>query len=147
MQRVGLTAFLNQKFLYYLAWLAALSSMLGSLFFSEVLQWPPCNLCWWQRIFMYPLVFLIPIGAIQRDKKLPLYILPLSISGAVIATLHYLLQQHIISTVQTCTGAVACETQYLSLFGFITIPLLSLLSFLFISVCMFFAFVQNKGVE
>lgn len=67
-----------KKHIPYIAWLTAVVSMLGSLYFSEVRGFPPCILCWYQRIAMYPLVAIIAAGIILKDKKLPYYILPLN---------------------------------------------------------------------
>lgn len=120
-----------------IAWAAAFFSMVGSLFFSEILKLPPCILCWYQRIFMYPLVFIIGVGILKKDKHLPLYILPLSIIGAAIALFHYLLQRGIIpDTAAPCTQGVSCTTEYIELFGFATIPFMSLVAFLIITTCM-----------
>jgi len=118
----------------YLAWIQSIVATLGSLFFSEVLKWTPCLLCWYQRIFMYPLVFIIVIGILRKDKGLPFYVLPLSITGGLVALYHNLLQYGIITV--PCTVGVSCVTRYSGWFGFITIPLLSLTAFLIITVCM-----------
>ena len=126
-----------RRLLLYSSWLTALFATLGSLYFSEILQFVPCALCWYQRILMYPLVLIIPIGILRKDKGLPLYVLPLSAIGAVIALYHELLQLKILSVGPTlCSNGVSCTTNYLSLFGFLSIPLLSLIAFIFISISM-----------
>lgn len=68
-----------RKYILYIALIQALVATLGSLFFSEAMKLTPCKLCWLQRIFMYPLVFIITVGIIKKDKALYLYILPLTI--------------------------------------------------------------------
>src|SRR3989344_5573951 len=73
------------KYLLYIAWTQAFIAMAGSLFFSEVMKFPPCVLCWYQRICMYPLVVILTVGILRGDKKVYLYVLPLSISGLIIA--------------------------------------------------------------
>lgn len=126
------------KYGYLIAWTIALVSTLGSLFFSEVLLFPPCNLCWYQRIFMYPLVAIIAIGIIARDKYTYRYILPLSIGGGLIAFYQVLLERGVIpSSFAPCTIGVSCTSKYISLFGFLTIPLMSFLAFAIITVLMF----------
>src|SRR5262245_21617994 len=65
----------------HIALLAAWIATCGSLFFSEVLGWRPCELCWYQRILMYPLAILLAIGIFRRDRGLHLYVLPFSIAG------------------------------------------------------------------
>lgn len=121
----------------YLAWLFALTGMTISLYFSEIMKLPPCALCWYQRIALYPLVAIIPIGILKKDKNLPLYVLPLSIVGMLIALYHNLLYYKIIpESITPCTLGVSCTTKLIELFGFITIPLLSLTAFILITISM-----------
>lgn len=125
--------FIKQNILYF-AWAQALLATFGSLYASDVLGWVPCVLCWYQRIFMYPLVFILPVGILKKDKNLPYYVLPLSVVGAFIALYQYLLQIGIIPENATpCTFGISCTTRYVDLFGFITLPLLSFLGFAFIT--------------
>lgn len=126
-----------KKAVLYLAWIQSLIATLGSLYLSEIMHIPPCNLCWYQRIFMYPIVFILTVGIISKDKKLYKYVLPLSIIGLTIATYHVLLQQGIIpSGAAPCVAGVSCVKKYIQLLGFITIPMLSLTAFLVITACM-----------
>lgn len=120
----------------YLAWLVAIVAMAGSLFFSEIQHFPPCVLCWYQRIFMYPLVLLIGVGLLRKDANLPAYILPLSLAGMVVAFGHVLLYYGVIPEAAVpCAAGVSCTTKFIEWFGFITIPLLSLTAFTVISGC------------
>ena len=121
----------------YLAWLTALLAMLGSLYFQYVLHFPPCVLCWYQRIAMYPLALIIPVGIIRKDKNLPLYILPLTIIGGSIAIYHNLLYYNIVpESLAPCVQGISCTTKLVEYFGFITIPLLSLTAFVVITILM-----------
>lgn len=121
----------------YLAWVQALVAALGSLYFSEIKQFAPCVLCWYQRIFMYPLVIIIAVGILRKDKFLHWYVLPLSILGGLVAFYQVLLQQGILpEKVAPCTIGVSCLTKYTSYLGFLSIPLMSLLAFALITVCM-----------
>ncbi len=114
----------------YAAWIIALAAMVGSLFFSEVMELPPCVLCWYQRIAMYPLVVIIAIGIAKRDALWKWYAMPLSLSGLALATYHNLLYYHIIpESITPCMEGVSCTSVQLEWLGFITIPLLSLVSF------------------
>ncbi len=124
---------MKKIYLAYAAWFITLAATLGSLYFSEVKNFAPCMLCWYQRIFMYPLVSIIPIGILKKDENFSLYALVLSIIGAVIAVYHELVSYGIIGTV--CRD-VSCITKYINYLGFITIPFLSLVSFIAIIVCM-----------
>lgn len=123
----------------YAAWLIALLGTVGSLFFSEVMQFPPCVLCWYQRIAIYPLVLVIGTGIILRDRRLKYYALPISLGGLLIAFYHNLLYYGIIpESAAPCTEGASCTETHIEWLGFITIPLLSLAAFAFISLCLFF---------
>ncbi len=118
----------------YLALLTACVATAGSLYFSLVLHWLPCDLCWYQRICMYPLTIIIVVNTLRRDAGLELYVLPLSLIGAVIAMYHYLLQKTDWFTAPMCLSGVPCSGDYLNWFGLITIPLLALIAFVLITV-------------
>lgn len=119
----------------YLAWFQALIATLGSLYASEIAGLPPCSLCWYQRIFMYPLVLILAVGILKKDKNLPYFCLPLSVLGAVTALYQYLLQMKVISTsVTPCAFGVSCTQIDWVAFNFITLPLLSFLAFAFITL-------------
>ena len=122
----------------YLAWAIALLSMVGSLYFSEVKNFAPCILCWFQRMAIYPLVFLIPVGILRKDTKLADYVLPLSIIGLAISIFHNLLYYKVIpEAVAPCVNGVSCTTHFVEYFGFITIPLLSFFALALITTLMF----------
>jgi len=125
--------------LLYLAWLVAIASMAGSLFFSEVMHLPPCVLCWYQRICMYPLVLLLPLGIALEDTKIRFYGLSLSVVGLVIAFYHCLLYYKVLpEAIIPCSNGVSCTIRLIEWFGFITIPLLSFAAFLFITLALWF---------
>lgn len=114
----------------FLCWLLASMSTLGSLFFSQVVGFAPCVLCWYQRIFLFPLVILLAVGLFPFDKNIVKYALPLAIAGWLTALYHNLLYSGIIpESIQPCSKGVSCTEEYIDLFGFITIPMLSLLAF------------------
>jgi disulfide bond formation protein DsbB len=118
----------------YIALLAAWIATLGSLYFSEVRHYIPCRLCWFQRILMYPLAILIPVGLLRRDGQLALYILPLAVPGILVATYHYLLQKtDLFEESAACLVTVPCSVDYINWFGFVTIPFLALTAFLIIT--------------
>ncbi len=109
--------------------------MLGSLYFSEVRHYLPCNLCWYQRIMMYPLVGILLVGLLRQDNNLPYYVLPFSLLGQAIATYHYLLEKTtIFPAPTTCQVGIPCTTAWINWFGFITIPFLAMLAFFIITV-------------
>ena len=119
------------------AWGLALAAMLGSLFFSEVMRLPPCNLCWYQRICLYPLVVLLPVGIVRRDPGLILYTAPLVGIGLLLAAYHNLLYYGVISEdLAPCTQGVPCTTRQIEWFGFVGIPLLGLGAFVSIAAAL-----------
>ncbi len=121
----------------YVAWFLALAGTVGSLFFSEVMLYPPCVLCWYQRIALYPLVVTIAVGIATRDTSVVKYSLPLCLIGLVIAFYHNLLYFGIIpESITPCTEGVPCNAKQVELLGFITIPLMALGGFVSIAVCL-----------
>ncbi|HSW89041.1 MAG TPA: disulfide oxidoreductase [Candidatus Saccharimonadales bacterium] len=123
----------------------SLIAMLGSLYFSDVLHYTPCVLCWYQRICLYPLVIISIIGYFRNDKHVSWYILPLSIIGLIINVYQNLLYYKIIpEAIAPCQNGVSCTTQYINWLGFITIPLLSGITFLSIICCMIMYQKLNK---
>ncbi len=114
----------------FLCWLLVSVSTLGSLFFSYVMEFAPCVLCWYQRICLFPLVIILAAGLFPVDKSVVRYALPLAIAGWLTALYHTLLYSGIIpKSIQPCSMGVSCTEEYINLFGFLTIPMLSLLSF------------------
>jgi disulfide bond formation protein DsbB len=127
----------------YIAWFIALVAMCGSLFFSNVLGYPPCVLCWYQRIAIYPLVLILGVAIFKKDMKVYRYVLPLSIVGGLISVFHNLVYFKILpDAVAPCAFGVSCTTHFIEWFGFVTIPFLSLVAFIIITVLMF---IQRKA--
>jgi disulfide bond formation protein DsbB len=128
----------------YLAWAIALIAVLGSLYFSEIRDFQPCVLCWYQRIALYPLILLIPVGILKKDKNLSNYVLPLTIVGLIISVYQNLLYYKILpENISPCSFGVSCTTKFVEYFGFLTIPLLSLLALTTITVLMVIYKKQN----
>jgi disulfide bond formation protein DsbB len=116
-----------------IALLAAWTATGGSLYFSEVFGWLPCVLCWYQRIAMYPLAFILTVALIRGDRSVHWYVLPLSITGGAIALYHYLLIRTDWFVPPPCTGGIPCNVDYINLLGFINIPFLALIAFTIVS--------------
>jgi disulfide bond formation protein DsbB len=139
------TSLIVHNNLLYIAWLQATVATMGSLFFSEVMKLPPCTLCWYQRICMYPLMPIILVGMIKNDKYVGNYILPISGIGTAIALYHNLLYYKILpESMQSCSIGVSCTSRYIEWFGFVTIPLLSLAAFIIIDICTLLYINRNK---
>lgn len=132
----------KDKLLIYACWLLATISMLGSLFFSEIMQYPPCTLCWYQRIAMYPLVIIFFLGATENTAITFKFSIPFVVIGWVIALYHNLLHYKIIpESASPCMQGVSCATVYIKLAGFLTIPMMSLISF---TLLIFLLVIQRK---
>ncbi|KOP81344.1 disulfide oxidoreductase [Cytobacillus solani] len=122
-------------YLLYFSWLTSFIAMLGSLYFSEVKGYIPCELCWYQRILMYPFVLILGIATFKKDISVIKYVLPLSIIGSLVSIMHYLEQKKIIFfKIKPCVSQVPCDTIYINWFGFITIPFLAFIAFCIISI-------------
>ena len=116
--------------LVFVAWLIASASTLGALFFGEIMKLPPCSLCWYQRIFMFPMALILPFGLFPFDRNVVRAVLPLAGFGGMLAVLHVLLVEGIIpERVAPCRQGVPCSETVAEWFGFVTIPLLSFVAF------------------
>ncbi|PLS01026.1 disulfide oxidoreductase [Neobacillus cucumis] len=121
-----------------LSWIAAIIATLGSLYFSEVLHFIPCTLCWYQRIFMYPLTIILGVAFYRNDQGIYRYVLPLSIIGMIVSGYHTLLQKlPYLQQFEMCTTGVPCSKDYINWLGFITIPLLAFIAFTIITISLF----------
>jgi disulfide bond formation protein DsbB len=127
----------TKKYYSYIAWFIALIAMIGSLFFSEVMNLSPCLLCWYQRIAMYPLVIVLAVGIIIRDNRMKFYALPLALSGLMISVYHNLLYYSILpESAAPCSQGVSCTSEQIVWLGFITIPLMAFVAFSLITLCL-----------
>ncbi|MGK2907823.1 MAG: disulfide bond formation protein B [Desulfuromonadales bacterium] len=117
--------------LLFLCWLLVSVSATISIFFSSVLEYEPCVLCWYQRICLFPLIFIFAAGLFPTfDKSVIKYALPLTILGGLIALYHSLLYAGIIpENIQPCSQGVSCTEKYIELFGFVSIPMMSFFAF------------------
>ena len=116
--------------LVFACWLVASASTLGALFLSEVMAIAPCVLCWYQRIFMFPLVFILPAGLLPFDRRIVRYALPLALGGWMTALFHVLLLAgYIPESIKPCTQGVPCTEDQIAWFGLLKIPHLSFLAF------------------
>ncbi|WP_228126437.1 disulfide oxidoreductase [Candidatus Marinarcus aquaticus] len=122
----------------------SLIATLGSLFFSEVMEFIPCSMCWYQRIFMYPLVLIFLVNLLYPDDTLFKYAFPVAFTGFAFSVYHNLLMFGIIpEKIVPCIQGVPCSTRYIDWFGFITIPFLSLMAYGVIIITLILSY---KGV-
>lgn len=114
----------------FCAWLIAATATLGALFFGEIVQVPTCALCWYQRIFMFPLTLILPLGLFPVDRRIARCGLVLAVPGGGLAVFHQLLVAGVIpESIKPCARGVPCSETVIEWFGFLTIPLLSVMAF------------------
>jgi disulfide bond formation protein DsbB len=129
----------------WIAWGFAFVATAGSLFFSEVSQFIPCRLCWFQRIGMYPLAAILLIAAIRRDHRGgALYGLPCAVFGAIVAIYHIYIEYHPEAETAGCKIGAPCTTKWIDKLGYITIPALALTAFLAIITLLSMALSRSR---
>jgi disulfide bond formation protein DsbB len=103
----------------------------GSLFFSQVANFIPCELCWFQRICMYPLSAILLLAALAGDHRVARYLLPLPLVGGGVSVYHILVENHVIAQASQCLVSApgGCATKWINEFGYMTIPTLALTGF------------------
>ncbi|MCV9886986.1 disulfide oxidoreductase [Metabacillus halosaccharovorans] len=120
-----------------LSWIISLIATLGSLFFSEVLHYIPCTLCWYQRILMYPLTIILGVAFYYGERTVYKYVLPIAMIGMATSFYHYTLQKlPFMQKLEMCSSGIPCSGEYINVLGFITIPFLAFISFTFITINM-----------
>ena len=135
----------KKELVLFIIWAQSVIATLGSLFFSEVMQYIPCELCWYSRILMYPLVIIYGVALFKKEVTVALPGMILSGIGTVVATYHYLIQK--IPALQAAgdsCGVIPCTTEYINYFGFVTIPFLALTAFVVI-FCLHLVVLLKKG--
>ncbi len=132
--------FLRKKALVF-ALVVSLTAALGSLYFSEVVHFEPCKLCWFQRIFMYPLPIILEISIRNRLEEIWRIVLPLSLIGGLIAIYHYYFQisGNPLIPCSAVGFSVSCSERFFTYFGYITIPWMSFSAFTLVSLFAYFS--------
>jgi disulfide bond formation protein DsbB len=121
------------RYLIILAWMVALIAMAGSLFFSAGMGFVPCHLCWYQRIMMYPLVFVLGSGMLRSDPAVWRFAIPLPVIGLVISAYHVVIQLRPSIQITQCDASAPCSARYVAVFGFVSIPVMAGAAFLLIT--------------
>ena len=103
--------------------IAAVSTA-GSLYYSEVAGYPPCEMCWYQRICMYALVLVLAVAVVGRDRRGGWYALPLALAGLGLSVYHYQLQLFPAQG-STCDAQAPCTYQWVDSLGFVSIPFMA----------------------
>ncbi len=117
-----------------LAAAVAVVATLGSLYFSEVADFPPCRLCWFQRIGMYPLAVILPIAAWRRERLIRWYAVPLAVGGGAVSIYHVLVERFPSLESGACDLANPCSIVWVERFGYLTIPAMALSGFVLIAL-------------
>lgn len=125
----------KEENILFIIWVQSLLATLGSLYFSEIVGYLPCNLCWIQRIFMYPIVIITTVALLKKNKDIAYGALYLSGIGMLISIYHYGLQKlSFMGDASGICGDVPCNLQYINYLGFITIPFLAGVAFIVIFI-------------
>ncbi|MFM8825464.1 MAG: disulfide bond formation protein B [Actinomycetota bacterium] len=119
-----------------LALLLAGASMLGSLYFSEIADYAPCKLCWYQRICMYGIALVSLVAVVRRERVAAPYVTVLASVGLVISAYHYLVEWFPRLESDVCSLDVPCTTIWFRTFGFVTLPFMAGAAFLSVIVVM-----------
>ncbi len=127
--------FIHSYILKIVFWSALVASV-GSLIYSNIIGFPPCELCWWQRVLLFPQVLIAGIALVKKDKSIIQYILPMSALGAIIALYQSFIHWGFVSaSILNCTAIGGeCAKIYVNEFGYITIPFMSLSIFVYLIV-------------
>jgi disulfide bond formation protein DsbB len=122
----------------WLAFLVAAVSTLGSLYFSEVADFVPCTLCWYQRIAMYPLSLILLVAALRRDEGVRWYVAPVALVGGAISGYHYLIEWRPELDAGTCDlFGPSCTSVWFREFGFVSLAFMALVGFITILALLF----------
>ena len=130
----------------WLAFVVAAIATGGSLFFSEIAHFVPCELCWYQRICMYPLSIITLLAAIAGDFRVARYLLPLPVVGAGVSVYHLLVENGVVSQTTACLVSApgGCATKWIDEFGYVTIPTLALTGFALVFAFLLLAALDSR---
>lgn len=136
----------KKETLLFIIWAQSLIATMGSLFYSEIMDYVPCEMCWYQRILMYPLVLIYGYALYKKDIRFAFPGLILSGIGILVSGYHYIIQK--VPSMQEAGGAcglVPCNAIYVDYLGFITIPFQALVAFLVIFCIHLYLIVQRRS--
>ncbi|MFA5889065.1 MAG: disulfide bond formation protein B [Candidatus Paceibacterota bacterium] len=146
--RAKMYSFVHKYILELLFW-GILSAVVGSLVYSEIVGFPACDLCWYQRMFLYPQAIIVLFAMYRKDKTVIDYLVPLSVLGAVVALYQSLIQWGFsFGSLLDCTASGgACAKVYVNEYSYITIPFMSLSVFVYIIVLKYVYYSHNKKLN
>ena len=131
----------------WVAFVVAAVATAGSLFFSEIAHFIPCELCWYQRICMYPLSITTLFAALRDDHRIARYLLVFPVVGAGVSTYHLLVENGVVEQAQACVASApgGCATKWINEFGYMTIPTLALTGFVLAFLFLLFAAFEPRA--
>lgn len=127
-----------RPYVLHLAFFLSLSGLVLTLYYSEILGFEPCPLCWWQRIFLYPQVILFALALWKRDTHMALYAAILSLFGLGFSIYHHALQMLPAGSLPCPATGVSCAQRIVFEFGYITFPMMAVTLFGVLLVLMLF---------
>ena len=129
-----------------LAWIVATVTTLGSLYYSEHAGFVPCELCWYQRIVMYPLVIVLGVAWLRRDAKVWITVLVFVVIGAPLSLYHWLVERvPAFAESSSCSVTAPCTTPWFEKLGFVTLAWMAMSSFVLIGVLMVCSIVGTRA--
>jgi disulfide bond formation protein DsbB len=132
----------------FVAWIVAIVTTLGSLYYSEHAGYLPCELCWYQRILMYPLVIVLGVGWLRRDAKVWMTAAPFVVIGAPLSLYHWLVERvPSFAETSSCSIVAPCTAPYFEKLGFVTLAWMCLSSFLLIGTLLALSVASQRGAR
>lgn len=125
----------------------ATTATAGSLYLSEVADFPPCTLCWYQRIAMYPLVVVLAVASRVVDRNVRRYVLPIAAIGSIVSVYHLLVERFPSIETGSCDPLNPCSVIWVEHFGYLTVPAMALSGFAAIAVLVQIAHRQSPHQE
>ena len=123
----------------WLAWSVAATATAGSLYFSEIADFVPCRLCWFQRVCMYPLAAILLVAAVRRDRAVRWSALPMLAAGIGLSSYHYLIEWKPTLGRGACGIGPSCTDVWFRRMGFVTLAFMALCGFVAIAALLFVA--------
>ncbi len=140
--------FVHKYILELLFW-GIMSAVVGSLVYSNIVGFPPCELCWYQRIFMYPQLIIVGLAMWRKDKTIIDYLVPLSVLGAIVALYQSFLQWGFSFGLTGGCAAIGgeCAKVYFTQYSYITIPFMSFTVFMYIIAMKFVYYHKSRNIR
>jgi disulfide bond formation protein DsbB len=126
----------------YLIFILSATSVFGSLIYSEIMDFPPCVLCWWQRVLLYPQMILSLVAIFRKEKNIVYYLIPMSVLGFLVSLYQSYVQWGGGSLLPCTAEGGECSKLYVYEYGYITIPFMALSIFVYL---LFVSLVYKKN--